>query len=199
MLQYILNESEQYSIAQLCQMAIEGGCMWINIACPKTTDDQLRAALVPDVVSLCRETGTILTIDDRPELAGELGLHGVRFTAKYFLTHQASPMQLREQLGPEAMIGIETADPSALGAMAEADVDFACIPAKFSADDRVKFLKAIDEAGVQLPIVAQGEINVVNASQFMAEGFNGLAVGDAITNSPDPAAVVEAIIDAISA
>ena len=32
MLQYILTESNRYSVAELAQMAKEGGCQWISLS-----------------------------------------------------------------------------------------------------------------------------------------------------------------------
>lgn len=80
MLQYILTESSRYSVAELAQMAIEGGCGWIDLHLPSLSDTELRELLAPDIIGMCREAGVFLTIDDREAVARELGLHGVRYT-----------------------------------------------------------------------------------------------------------------------
>lgn len=198
MLQYILTESPRYSVAEQCQMAIEGGCSWIDLRLPDMTDDEVRAAIDPEAIEMCRQAGIFLTVDDRPELARELGLHGVRFTATGPAAQAASPAQLRDELGPEAVIGFVCADPSAAPAMAAADIDYICTPASFDSERRREFIAAVRALDVAIPIVAQGDITADNAADYLAEGFNGLAVGRYITDAPDPVEAVAAIIAAIS-
>ncbi len=197
MLQYILTESEQYSVAELCQMAIEGGCQWIDLNL-QMNDDEIREILVPDIIAMCREAGIFLTIDDRPELARDVGLHGVRFTRGYFVTNPVTPMQLRDTLGPEAVIGIETADATSVADMVAADIDFVCIPAEFTPEQQSKFIEAVRSSELQMPIVAQGNINAENVKDYFMQGFNGVAVGNVITNATDPIAEVRRILDAIN-
>lgn len=198
MLQYILTESPRYSVAEQCQMAIEGGCGWIDLRLPDMTDDEVRAAIEPEAIEMCRQAGIFLTVDDRPELARELGLHGVRFTAGGPAAQSATPAQLRDELGPEAVIGIVCADPSAAPAMAAADIDYICTPASFDSDRRREFIAAVRALDVAIPIVAQGDITADNAADYIAEGFNGFAVSKYITDAPDPVEAVAAIIAAIS-
>lgn len=197
MIQYILTESSRYSVAELAQMVIEGGCGWIDLHMPDLSDDELRRLLVPDVVELCRESGVFLTIDDRPELARELGLHGVRFTCGSLPANiPQSPAGLRDMMGPEAVIGIETADPSAIPDMVSADIDYVCTPASFDEDDRRRFIEAVRSSGVSIPIVAQGDITAENAVRILSEGFSGLAVGRFVTMASDPVQAMESLIKA---
>lgn len=182
-LQYNISENDKYSMAELAQMGIEGGCGWINIIPGKMTDDDLRAALVPDVVELCRENGVILTIDDSIELAREFGLHGVRVHAG---PATPSPAELREELGPEAIIGYVSPDPTAIPSMMAADVDFVATPAHFSAGQRTDFVMAAQKAGYELPIVADGEFTPQAARALYDEGFSAISVGLSISEAPDP-------------
>lgn len=198
MLQYILTESERFSTAELAQMAIEGGCGWIDIHLPLLDDSALRGRLVPDVVDMCRESGVFLTVDDRPELARELGLHGVRITLEGAATSPAlSAAALREELGPEAVIGVETADPSAIPSLAAADVDYVCTPAAFDAAARAAFISAAKATGTEMPVVAQGHITAANVAAFIAEGFSGVAVSASITDAADPVSATDDIINTI--
>ena len=197
MLQYILTESPRYSVAELCQMAIEGGCGWIDLHLPDMSDAEVRAAIEPDAIEMCRQSGIFLTVDDRPELARDLGLHGVRYTAAATPAAAASPAALREELGPEAVIGIVTSDPSAVPAMAAADIDYICTPPSFDSDRRRGFIAAVRALGAEIPVVAQGDITPDNAAGFLAEGFSGIAVGSYITDAADPVAAVASLMAAI--
>lgn len=198
MLQYILTQSGKYTVAELAQMAVEGGCTWISLRLPAMTDDEVKAAVLPDVVEMCREQGVFLTIDDRPALARELGLHGVRLSMEFFSAAPgATPASMRDELGPEAVIGIECADPSAVPGMAAADIDFVSVPASFDSDRRRRFVEAVRGAGSTMPLVAQGDFMSDDVAAVMAEGFNGIAVGAPITDAEDPVTATGAIIQAL--
>lgn len=200
MLQYILTESEKYSIAELAQMAIEGGCRWINLRLPGLDDARVRQEIAPEVIDMCREAGIFLTIDDHPELARELGLHGVRMTGGNVPAEAPlSPGALRDELGPEAVIGIETADPSAAPSMAAADIDFISTPTGFDAAERKAFIEKIREMDIAMPIVAQGNITPENARAILSEGFQGIAVGRFITESTDPVKAVSELLQSLEA
>ena len=197
MIQYILKENDRYSIAEQAQMAIEGGCGWINLHLPGLDEPALRDALAPEVVDMCRDAGVFLTIDDRPETARELGLHGVRYTSAG-IPSASSPAQLREEMGPEAIIGIETADPSSTPAMAAADIDFVCMPAHFDAEHCRRFVEQVRALGVTLPIVAQGDITIDNILTLFNCGATGVAVNDFVTAAEDPVAAMAALLDKIA-
>ena len=77
MLQFIARINDRYSVAELAQMAIEGGCHWVELDLPDASDDFVRETAL-ELKNLCMETGTFLTIVDRPEVAKEAGLHGVQ-------------------------------------------------------------------------------------------------------------------------
>ncbi len=194
MLQYILSHSERYSAAELAQMAIEGGCEWICVHMPELSDHELKAVMQEGVLDVCREAGRILTIDDRPELAAELGVHGVRLSLQYQTANPATAFELREKIGPEAIIGLEVVDPAVLTTLAKADIDFAYLPARFTAEERATFIKT---ASSTLPVVAQGEFNNTEAADTIMSGFKGVAVSKAITDAPDPVAATASLRNAV--
>lgn len=200
MLQYILTESKRYSVAELAQMAIEGGCMWISLHLPGLDDAAVRDLVAPDVVDMCREASVFLTVDDRPGLARELGLHGVRISSEYLRCNAGvSAMSLRDELGPEAVIGLECADASVVPALVAADIDFVTLPADFDSTKRGCFTAAIRGAGVQMPVVAQGDFTADEAREAMADGCNGVAVGLSITDAPDPIVAMQTMLAALGA
>lgn len=200
MLQYILTESDRYPVAELAQMAIEGGCMWISLHLPAMSDESIREILVPDVIDMCRQAGVFLTIDDRPGLARELGLHGVRLSRGYFTANPgATPASMRDEMGPEAVIGIETVDASAVPAMVPADIDFVTVPASVG-DERMRaFVQAVRGAAIEIPLVAEGDFDTEDILGVLADGFSGLAIGSPVTDAEDPVTAVGSILDAISA
>lgn len=198
MLQYLLTESNRYSAGELAQMAIEGGCMWISIHMPHLSDRDIRDMVAPDVVDMCREASVFLTVDDRPGLARDLGLHGVRISAAYQAGHpDASAISLREELGPEAVIGIETADHSAVPSLVAADIDFVTLPVGFTGEERRNFIASIRKNGCRIPAVAQGDFTPDEAAGALADGCNGVAVSSCITDAADPVAAMQMMLGSL--
>ena len=109
MLQFIARINDRYSVAELAQMAIEGGCHWVELDLPDASDDFVRETAL-ELKNLCMETGTFLTIVDRPEVAKEAGLHGVQLRG----ANARRAAEVREELGAEAIIGIEAAGADAV-------------------------------------------------------------------------------------
>ena len=125
MLQYLLTPSEEYSRAELAQMAIEGGCKWIVLPTDGLDDAAVREEC-SEIVPLCREAEVILTLTDRPELARELGLHGVYLTGGCGIT----PAKVREELGAEAIIGVEVSSAASIKPLEAMDIDYAVLNAE---------------------------------------------------------------------
>lgn len=199
MLQYILTESDRFSVAELAQMAIEGGCLWISLHLTGMSDENIRESVAPEVVDMCKDAGVFLTIDDNPELARQLGLHGIRLSAEFLRKHpESNPITLREDLGPEAVIGVETSDPSAVPSVMPADIDFVSLPANFGHEQRVAFVNTLRSLDMKIPVVAQGGFTVEQAVDAIADGCNGVAIGKTITEASDPVKATESLLKALS-
>lgn len=200
MIQYRLSESEKYSAAELAQMAIEGGCGWITLHFPDLSDEELRQIAAPDIVEMCRDAAVILTIDDRPALARDLNVHGVCLSRRFFTDNPSeTPLKIRDELGPEAIIGVETADSTAPSLLLGADVDFVTLPADFTPAQRAAFVTAVRAADIPTPIVASGIRTPRDAAEaVLADGCSGVAVGGSIAAAADPVALMAEYINAVS-
>lgn len=191
MLQFILEPNDTYSMPELAQMAIEGGCAWVRLA-PGEMDDAEIRDVAAELIPLCKENGTILTIDNHIELAKELGLHGVhlRMMGK-------SPMEVRELLGPEAIIGFEA--PTAMAAinLKGLDIDYVSFPAGWSIEKLAEKISASRGAGLELPIVADGNFTPEDIPAVLAAKASGVGIGSAIADSADPVAATAATLAAL--
>ncbi len=76
MLQYITNDTDLYNIAEEVQMAIDGGCRWVQLRMKNATDDEVRE-VAAEIIPMCQENDVFLIIDDRVELVNELRVSGV--------------------------------------------------------------------------------------------------------------------------
>lgn len=193
MLQFIAQTNDRYSVAETVQMAIEGGCRWIQLHLPELTDEDIKA-MSADIIALCRESAAFLTIEDRPELAKELGLHGVHLTSSV----QRSAAKVREELGPEAVIGVEVASAAAVMSLQSADIDYVTLPADMKVGEIADLVSVVRGADIATPIVATGDISPEDALVYMAAGVSGIATGKPIIDSKDPVKEVELMLRNLS-
>lgn len=190
MLQFIAEYNERYSIAETVQMAIEGGCRWIELHMPQSDDSEIRE-VAAELIPLCRESGVFLTIEDRPELARELGLHGVVMTSLKTTAHK-----FREDLGPEAIIGLRVATTPAVVAIQNADIDYVTLPPDMPVSAIAQFMEELKPTDITTPVVATGDINLENAVTYMATGISGVATA-APAYAKDPVEYTTRLIEAL--
>ena len=192
MLQFITNNSDRYSIAEEVQMAIEGGCRWVQLRMKDATDEEVRQVAL-ELIPMCQENDTFLIIDDRVELVNELRVSGVHLGKE-----DMDPLQARELLGPHAIIGITANTAEDILRYKGKDVDYVGLgPFRFTTTKRnlapelglegyKMIVDQVRQAGMELPIVAIGGITLADVDGLMATGVNGLAVSGAIVNAEDP-------------
>lgn len=190
MLQFIAEYNEKYSIPEQAQMAIEGGCKWIVLRANDITDEEIREMCV-ELVPLCKETSTILTIENRLELAKELAIHGV-----HLRNSDVSPQEAREILGPEAIVGVEVKVASEALPLEALDIDYVSYSLKEqkTLEHIGEQIEALRNEKFTLPVVVEGDFDTAAAVKAMAIGANGVAVGKWIADSADPVAATEALI-----
>lgn len=189
MLQYITREDSKYSIAEQCQMFIEGGGAWIQLHVPDADDSMIRE-LASELIPLCRETSTILMLENRPELAKELGLHGLHIT----LDSGLDASFIRESFGPEAIIGVEVTEASSIVALDKADIDYVTLPAFLSEEKKAGIVRLTREADCNMPIVFEGDFSLENVEKPLILGASGICTGKHIIEAHDPVEYTEKLI-----
>lgn len=194
MLQLIIHTDDRYSAAEIAQMAIEGGCRWIQLNFPSLTDDDIKA-FASDIIELCRESAAFLTVQARPQLARELGLHGVHLDS----ADRASVAAVREDLGPEAVIGVTLTDDATADTLKGLDIDYVSIPYGLGLSDAARIADTVRHDMPELPIVLFGDIQCADIEQCVNVGAAGIAVdSDIITHAADPVAKVGQLLDTLS-
>lgn len=201
MLQFITHPSERLSIPEQVRLAIEGGCRWIQLRMKDATDAEV-AEMAREITPICRETGTILVIDDRVDVVMETKVHGVHLGK-----HDMDPAKAREFLGPHAIIGCTANTADEILALARLDIDYIGLgPFRFTQtkenlapvlglEGYSEIIAKVRAAGCELPIVAIGGIEPSDVPALLDAGVNGIAMSGAIINSPDPAATVASILE----
>lgn len=186
MLQVIITPTNRYSLAEEARMAVEAGAQWLQLRVPGMSDDEIRE-IAPEIVTLCREAGVMLTLEDNMPMARELGLHGV------FLHHGANPVKTREELGAEAVIGTEVGSADSTVAMSRADIDYVALAESISP----KLIADVRAAGCTIPVVAYRPGSLFTPSEvesLMDEGYSGLCGGDGVFATDTPVERIEAIL-----
>lgn len=192
MLQFITHPSEKYSIAEEVQMAIEGGCRWIQLRMKDASDEEVKAVAL-DIIPMCKENDVILVIDDRVELTKELHVHGVHLGKE-----DMHPALAREYLGAEAIIGATANTAADIMALRKVDIDYIGLgPFRYTTtksklspvlglDGYRATVKEVREAGIDIPIVAIGGITIDDIEAIMSTGVNGIALSGEIINAENP-------------
>ena len=200
MLMFITHPSDRYSIAEEVQMVLEGGCKWIQLRLKDASDEEFRQTAL-EIIPMCRENEAFLVFDDRVELAMEMGVHGVHLGK-----NDMDPLQARETMGAEAIIGVTANTAADITRMRGWDVDYVGLgPFRFTTTKQklspvlgtegyTEIVTAVRDAGIMLPIVAIGGITIADIPSLMATGVNGVAMSGAIINAPDPVAYTREVL-----
>lgn len=192
MLQFITNKSDKYSIAEEVQMAIEGGCRWIQLRMKDASDEEVKEVAL-ELIPMCQETDTFLIIDDRVNLVNELKVSGVHLGKT-----DMDPLEAREILGPHAIIGVTANTADDIIKYKGKDIDYIGLgPYRYTdtkknlapvlgLDGITDIVSQVRNEGMTIPIVAIGGIVADDIEPLMKTGINGIAVSSAIIDAADP-------------
>lgn len=204
MLQFITHPSDKYSIAEELQMAIEGGCQWVQLRMKDASEEEIRQTAL-EIIPMCQENGTFLIIDDHVSLVNDLKVSGVHLGKE-----DMDPLEAREILGPHAIIGITANTADDIIKYKGKDVDYVGLgPFRFTTTKKKlapqlgiegyrDIVEKVRAAGVELPIVAIGGIVLDDIDALMATGINGIAMSGAIINAPDPVAYTSEVLEKLA-
>lgn len=204
MLQFITHPSDKYSIAEDVQMAIEGGCQWVQLRMKDASEEEIRQTAL-EIIPMCQENGTFLIIDDHVSLVNDLKVSGVHLGKE-----DMDPLEAREILGPHAIIGITANTADDIIKYKGKDVDYVGLgPFRFTTTKKKlapqlgiegyrDIVEKVRAAGVELPIVAIGGIVLDDIDALMATGINGIAMSGAIINAPDPVAYTSEVLEKLA-
>lgn len=192
MLQFITNKSDKYSIAEEVQMALEGGCRWIQLRMKGASDEEVMETAA-QLIEMCRENNAFLIVDDRVNVVNELKVSGVHLGKE-----DMDPIEARELLGPDAIIGVTANTAADIIKYKGKDIDYIGLGPFRHTTTKEKLapilglegyreiVKDVREAGIEFPIVAIGGITLEDVEPLMKTGVNGIAVSGAIINAEDP-------------
>ncbi len=172
---------------------IAGGADAIQLREKDVPDDQLLAQAA-ELRELTDETGRLLIINDRPDIAALVGADGVHLGQ-----HDLPINEARKLLRPGAIVGRSTHNLAEARAAVNEGADYIAIGPIFDTATKeagppvgLELLKQISQE-IPLPIAAVGGINPSNASDLFAAGAGCVAVCSGICGADDPQAAASAI------
>lgn len=185
MIQIRLAHSGRYSISEMGQMAVEGGCLWLVIDMPDADPGHWRD-IAEELVPLCRDAGVMLSVANDVSAVRELSAHGV------YLDLGSNPVKTRDDLGAEAIVGAQIASADSAITLAKADIDYLVI----APGTDTAIIADARRCGVEIPFVALTDARGLqdHYSDMLALGFSGFCVTDGIFDTPDPVATVASLI-----
>lgn len=193
MLQFITSKSDKYSIKEEVQMAIEGGCLWIQVS-KSLPYGVTQKDIIEELRPLCEEKETFLLVDSDVELVKEANIHGVLLK-----NGDMNPAEAREYLGAEAVIGVEVNNANEILALKGLDIDYVVIDFdKFSISEIQNIIEDANKNGNNIHIVVGGRMEIVEMLSLMQIGVAGFALSEQIIESPNPVVATKNILTALS-
>lgn len=204
MLQFITHPSKRFTIPEEVQMALEGGCRWIQLRMKDAPIEEIKETAL-EIMPMCQESQAFFVLDDHVELTAELKIHGVHLGK-----NDMPPAEARELLGPEAVIGVTANTAVDIMKYKGLDVDYVGLgPFQYTTtkanlapiigvDGYKRIVDEVRAAEIALPIVAIGGIDIEHIPAIMATGVNGVAMSGAIINADDPVEYTSRVIQLLN-
>ncbi|MCQ2206968.1 MAG: thiamine phosphate synthase [Paludibacteraceae bacterium] len=203
-LQFITHFNEKYSYLDSANLALQGGCKWVQLRMKDASDDEFMA-VAKEVLPLCKKNDAVFLVDDRVELCKKLGADGVHLGK-----NDMHPADARQILGPDFIIGGTCNTFDDVQRIAN-DVDYiGCGPFRYTTTKKnlapVLGLKGYTDIvwemrsqGINIPIVAIGGITCADIPQILETGVNGIALSGTILNADDPVKEAKNVLSTIFA
>ena len=204
MVQFISHYTEKYSYLDSIQLALEGGCRWIQLRMKDASDQELLDT-AKQAFDLCQKYGATFIIDDNVLAAKQVGAHGVHLGKNDMPINEA-----RKILGPEAIIGgtANTFDDICAHVAAGANY-IGCGPFRFTSTKKNlspilglsgyhNLMSACKKANFTLPIVAIGGITADDIPSIMQTGVSGIAISSEVLRANNPVEKMQQIIKQVT-
>lgn len=198
MLQFITKKSKRYSVAEEAQMAVEGGCRWIQLSVESVGEnEEALKEVAHELVDLCSENEAFLIIENDVDLVEDLKVHGV------FLRDgsRSTVANARERLGAHAVIGAMCRGYEEIAALKGLDVDYVAVPSPMSDVSAASYYSGVSvlmrDNAIDFHLVAMGDFPLELLPRLLSAGCAGVAVSGAIADTDDPVVSTRAILDAL--
>lgn len=201
---YISHYNDKYSYLDGIQMALEGGCQWIQLRMKEASTDEMRPVALK-AQQMCKAAGAKFIIDDHVELVAEIHADGVHLGKK-----DMSISEARAILGADYIIGGTANTFDDVKAHYEAGASYiGCGPFRFTTTKKGlspilglegyrEIVQKMKQEGISLPIFAIGGITIDDIPSILQTGVTGIALSGAVLNAENPIEKTKQIIQIIN-
>lgn len=189
-------ESSLMSHLAAIEKVLLAGGKWIQLRVKNRTEDEV-LALALEAVALCKAHEAKLIVNDYPMAALKSGAHGVHLGLDDMPVKDA-----RAIVGHELIIGGTANTLAHMQLIAEEGADYIGLgPYRFTTTKQnlspviglqgyLDLMEQAKKAGITLPVIAIGGIEVADISVLMQTGVHGVAVSGALTNQENTTIVL---------
>ena len=191
-IQFITHETDTISYVEGARLALEGGCRWGQLRMKDASDDEVRKAAA-EILPMCKSHDAVFLLDDRVHLVKEVGADGVHLGKNDMPVDEA-----RRVLGEEYIIGGTANTFDDIERLWQQGADYiGCGPYRYTTtkknlapvlgiDGYRSIMQRMEEAGINLPVVAIGGITAEDIDEILATGVKGIAVSGTILRAEEP-------------
>ena len=192
MIQFITHTNDRYDYVEGARLALAGGCRWIQLRMKDAPKDTFLAAATA-IGQLCKTCHATFILDDHAEWVQEAGADGVHLGKNDMPVDEA-----RRVLGEEYIIGGTANTFDDIERLWQQGADYiGCGPYRYTTtkknlapvlgiDGYRSIMQRMEEAGINLPVVAIGGITAEDIDEILATGVKGIAVSGTILRAEDP-------------
>ena len=200
-IQFITHESQWFGYVEGAEMALRGGCKWVQLRMKDATDNKF-LSIGRKVAVLCRSYNATFLLDDRVHLVAELGADGVHLGKNDMPIGEA-----RRILGNEKIIGGTANTFADVQHLAAQGADYiGCGPFRYTPTKRNlapilglegyrNILKQMQQVGISLPLIAIGGIVSTDIAALRDIGVSGIAVSGAVLGAAAPIKEMKKLIE----
>lgn len=200
-IQFITHENQRFDYVEGAEMALRGGCKWVQLRMKDATDNKF-LSIGRKVAALCRSYNATFLLDDRVHLVAELGADGVHLGKNDMPISEA-----RRILGNEKIIGGTANTFADVQHLAAQGADYiGCGPFRYTPTKRNlapilglegyrNILKQMQQVGISLPLIAIGGIVSTDIATLRDIGVSGIAVSGAVLEAADPIKEMKKLIE----
>lgn len=202
-LQFITHYNERFSYLDSADIALQGGCKWVQLRMKGAADEEFKA-VAADVRRMCTEAGARFIIDDRVNLVKEIGADGVHLGRNDMPVAEA-----RKILGDDYIIGGTANTIEDIERIYKDGGDYiGCGPFRFTTtkeklspvlglDGYRSIMAEMNNRGIMLPIVAIGGIGFDDIDPLLDAGVTGIALSGSILNAAEPVEEMKRVVNKI--
>lgn len=204
LLQFITHRTDRYSYIRSAEIALEGGCRWIQLRMKEAPLPEVEETAL-EVKALCRRYEATFILDDHVALALKVGADGVHLGKTDLPVPEA-----RKLLGTKFLIGGTANTFDDIRRLAAEKADYVGLgPFRFTQTKKNlspiiglegyrRIMRQCADAGLRMPLVAIGGITIDDIPALLSAGVPGVAVSSSILKADDPVNETRRILKLLS-